>query len=101
MHNVYDHQSPSETKKFQLLQQQHQSISIFTYLFVHRCILIIHQITRYNKATAADKNAAAAAAVAATAQLLLLLQQLIMLQEQFYDSPATLESNKIIINHEK
>ena len=83
------------------LQQQHQSISKFTYLFVHRHILIIVSIcqtTRHNKYTVVYRTAAgdaAADAAAAAAQLPLLLLQFMMLQERCDDDPATLVSTKI------
>ena len=80
-------------------QLQHQSISISTYLFVHRHILIIVSIcqTRHNTSTVVYRTAAADAAAdaAAAAQLLLLLLQFMMLQERFDDDPATLVSTKI------
>jgi hypothetical protein len=79
--------------------QQHQFISIFTYLFVPKCNLIIHQISRQFKALSMVVNktaaAAAAAAEAAAVQQLLLLQHWMMLREQNPDSLATLVSTKI------
>ena len=73
--------------------QQHQFISIFTYLFVPKCNLIIHQIAwqfKSQKTIIVNKTAAPSAAAEAS-----VVQQLLLLQ-LFADSLATLATTKIL-----